>query len=90
MKATYFTAEWCAPCKSFKSVASAYLNMNDINFNYIDVDTDPAIAASQQPPVMTLPSVLFYDDGGKEIGRVGGASEKMLKNTIAYLTDKGF
>jgi len=90
MKATYFTASWCAPCKSFRPLASGYLNMEEIEHDYVDVDTDPALAAAQQPPVMTLPTIIFYDDGGSEVGRVAGATEKMLKSTIAFLTDKGY
>jgi thiol-disulfide isomerase/thioredoxin len=90
MKATYFTASWCAPCRTFKPIASAYLNEAEIDFDYCDVDVDPSMAAAQQPPIMTLPTIVFYGGAGGEIGRVMGASEKMLKNTIKFLTDQGF
>lgn len=91
MNATYFTASWCAPCRTFKPMASAYLNEAEIPFDYVDVDNDPALASAQEPPVMTLPTIIFYS-GGKEIkgGRVSGASEKSLKSVIRFLTDNGY
>jgi hypothetical protein len=92
MRATYFTAPWCAPCRTFKTTASAHLNEAEIPFDYVDVDVDPALAGAQEPPVMTLPTIIFYGDDGREIkgGRVSGASEKSLKGVIGFLTDKGF
>jgi thioredoxin 1 len=88
MRATYFTASWCAPCKTFRPIASSCLSGDGIDFQFVDVDVDPALAAGQH--VMSLPTIVFYDDDDKELSRVSGASEKMLRNTVRFLTDSGY
>lgn len=91
VRATYFTAPWCAPCKAFKPFVTAFMSEQEIQLDFVDVDVDPAMAGAQEPPVMTLPTVIFYGDDGKGLkgGRVNGASEKALRNVVSFLTAEG-
>jgi thioredoxin 1 len=86
LRAVYFTASWCAPCRTFKPVASAVLNYHDIPFDYVDVDTDPALAAANT--VMSIPTIVFYGDDGNEVDRLAGASEKLLNRMVDEVMHK--
>ena len=63
----YFNAAWCSPCKALKPI----LETLDKEIISIDIEERPDIA--NQYSVMSLPTVIFLENG-KEIKRIVGYS----------------
>lgn len=84
VKATYYSAPWCQPCKSFKPVAIPKIVEAGIDFNEVDVERDPDWAAADD--VMSLPTIVFYAEGDdglyRTFARVNGASNKQLDEAL--------
>lgn len=84
-----FWAPWCAPCKRFRpvfhDVASRYADR--LRFGSCNVDENPQIAALLQ--VMSIPTLVLFDEDGNEAGRVvgtpgAGPFEEMVRDVAAH------
>lgn len=65
-----FTAGWCGPCQSFAPVfESVAEKMGGINFKKVDVDSQGEIA--QENGVMSVPTIIFFENG-EEVDRRSG------------------
>ncbi len=80
MNADYYTADWCGPCKVFGPLLARVLSDEGIPFTKID-GTD-----KMPPDIMSIPTVIFYNDAGREVKTIVGAyPEPRLREVIAEL-----
>ena len=70
-KILYFTASWCAPCKTLSPIMDSL--QGQINFDKIDVDSNTDL--STQYGVRGVPSLVLVENGN-EVGRLVGAQSK--------------
>ena len=76
-KILYFTAAWCAPCKTLGPIIES-LN-GQINYQKIDVDQNSELSARYG--VRNVPSLVLVDSTGNELNRmVGVHSEEQILN----------
>ena len=70
-----FWAEWCGPCRTLAPVIEEIAKDYEgkVKVAKLDVDSNP-VAASKYS-VMSIPTVIYFDDG-KEVKRLVGAREK--------------
>ena len=61
-----FYAIWCGPCKMFSPIFENESNKNDFNFVKVNVDDHSEIA--REYGVMSIPTVILFEDG-KEVKR---------------------
>jgi thioredoxin 1 len=71
-KIIYFTASWCAPCKSLSPIMDSL--QGQINFDKIDVDSNTDL--STQYGVRGVPSLILLDETGEVKGRLTGVQTK--------------
>ncbi|MCS7085108.1 MAG: thioredoxin domain-containing protein [Bacteroidia bacterium] len=70
-----FYATWCGPCKMMKKTTFMDADVAQFankHFLAYMVDTDKNRDLSSQYRIRVLPTVVFFDAGGKEIGRFEG------------------
>lgn len=69
-----FQATWCGPCQVLKPIFNELkAEYPQINFEDIDVDSDPTQA--QQFGIRSVPTVVILNNGA-EVTRVTGAQNK--------------
>lgn len=84
MKAFYFTAKWCGPCRTFKPQAKEILSMAGIEVFEVDIDDNEDMVSANK--IMSVPTVIFASlqpEGWQETNRVVGASIPLLIKTLA-------
>lgn len=64
-----FYANWCGPCRM---IAPLLEELEDIDIIKVDVDKFPVIA--QKHGVISIPSLMIFDDG------------KMIKNKVGFMS----
>tara|TARA_B100001093_G_scaffold112726_1_gene105057 strand:- start:1955 stop:2200 length:246 start_codon:yes stop_codon:yes gene_type:complete len=70
--AKYFSASWCGPCKMFKPVVNELISEGH-SIEIVDVDDNQDLAMQYQ--VMSVPTIVFEEDG-KIVDAVLGATSK--------------
>lgn len=89
MRMVYYTASWCAPCRTFKPQALQEASNRGIRVDVIDVDQNQEAASFDN--VMSLPTVILLDVGdSNELDRVVGASLPTLRKTLDKLGRVGY
>ncbi len=66
-----FFAEWCGPCKMFSTV----LENANIDVTVIKVDTDKFDDLARKYGVMSIPTIILFEDG-KEVKKNIGFLDK--------------
>lgn len=68
MELKYFTASWCAPCKTFGPIVESVTKTFGLDIIKIDIEKNP-----EQVPedVKSVPTIIKYKDG-EEISRIIG------------------
>jgi thioredoxin 1 len=73
-----FWASWCAPCKTlqprFDSLARAHAGNPRLQFVRVNVDDSPGVASAFD--VMSIPTLVVFDQTGREIDREVGLPGK--------------
>ena len=64
----YFTADWCGPCKTARSILEELSDGIQIE----EMDAEVQRAAANFYGVFSLPTIIAIDGTGNEIGRVTG------------------
>lgn len=67
----YFSAGWCAPCRTFKPTMESL--QGEMSITFIDVDASPQTAQTWN--VRSVPTTLLIQNG-MEIGRLIGPKTK--------------
>lgn len=85
IKITYFTADWCKPCKVLKPIMAEVAKLGTVTVVVIDVDKEPGIAARYN--VQGLPTLVFEDAKGiiaRLTGNKFGANEIYNQIAVCY------
>jgi thioredoxin 1 len=82
MKIIDFYADWCQPCKAMEPIVEQLLTEHPrVKIEKINVDKQPDYA--QLHGVMSIPTFIFVDDRGEEVGReVGSVNKESLEQHI--------
>ncbi len=88
-----FSAIWCGPCKiyepTFDEVAAELpeliLGEQKLAIKYVAVDIDAALPIAQEYAVRSVPTTLFFKNGQKIDGKVGGMQKGALRSRIQEL-----
>lgn len=79
MELVYFTAPWCAPCRTLGPVME---KVTEVPVKKVDVDKDTPIATAYS--VYSVPTVIAVTSDGKELGRFSGSRDfEFVKRFIA-------
>ncbi len=80
-----FSATWCGPCQQIAPLIHKLAEEYEgkVNFQFIDVDENRAIA--EEYKIESIPTFIFLDKEGKEIERVVGADEESVKKALEQL-----
>ena len=75
-----FYATWCGPCKMLGPIFEEVANEEDINFVKVDIDKHEDICREYK--VMSVPTLILFENG-KEIKRsIGFIPKERLKEFI--------
>ena len=67
----HFTAPWCSPCTQVRRVVTQVCtDLGDVAHVEIDMDANPA--AARRLSVLSLPTTLIFDAGGRQRYRASG------------------
>lgn len=85
LRADYFTATWCGPCKAFKPVFFKVADEMGIEVRVFDADEDPEVFS--QHGIQSVPTVLVYDPDTNKDGIVvnGAFPESRLRERLASI-----
>lgn len=77
-----FWAEWCGPCRIFSPVIEKVSKAYDgkVNFGKLNVDENNKIA--QEYNIMSIPTVLIFEDGKVKSMSVGALPEDTFKKWL--------
>lgn len=76
-----FFATWCGPCKMLSPVMDEISNeLSDINFYKVDVDKNEDIA--REYGIMSIPTIIIFENGKVVNTLVGLRSKTELKEVI--------
>lgn len=92
LKLTYYTADWCMPCKAFRPTAEKEAEARGIPIEFLNADLNPDMVAHDQ--VMTIPTIVILGktsaEGYEPVGRVTGASPRQLVSELDRLEGLGY
>ncbi|MBO5414642.1 MAG: thioredoxin [Bacilli bacterium] len=75
-----FYADWCGPCKMLSPVLEEISNETDIKICKVNVDENQALAMEYK--VMSIPTLIVFKDGKKELVSVGLKSKEEILEMI--------
>lgn len=77
-----FWAEWCGPCKAIAPVLEEIAGEHDgLTIGKLNVDHNPQAAASND--VMSIPTLILFQDGVEKKRIVGAAPKHRLLSELA-------
>ena len=81
MKVSVYSASWCASCGTLKQSLNSVCT-EDLEIEILDVDT-LGMQALSKVGIKGIPSLILYDNQGKEIKRKSGAlTKKQLQDFL--------
>ena len=75
-----FYADWCGPCKMLSPVLEEISNETDIKICKVNVDENQALAIEYK--VMSIPTLIVFKKGKKELVSVGLKSKEEILEMI--------
>lgn len=76
-----FYASWCGPCKMLSPVIEQ-LSESDDTYNYYKIDIDNALEISKKYGIMSIPTLLIFEDGEVKNSSLGFLSMDQLKEFL--------
>ena len=70
--AKYFSASWCGPCRTFKPVVQELIDEGH-SIEIVDIDDNQELA--RQYEVMSIPTIVFENEG-QVVDSILGATSK--------------
>lgn len=75
-----FYADWCGPCKMLSPVLEEISNETDIKICKVNVDENQTLAIEYK--VMSIPTLIVFKEGKKELVSVGLKSKEEILEMI--------
>lgn len=76
-----FYASWCGPCKMLSPVIEQ-LSESDDTYNYYKIDIDNALEISKKYGIMSIPTLLIFENGEVKNSSLGFLSMDQLKEFL--------
>ncbi len=76
-----FYADWCGPCKMLSPVVEKISDEID-NYDFVKINVDNAENISRQYGVMSIPTLIIFDNGKETKKSVGFKSADELKEFL--------
>ncbi len=76
-----FYATWCGPCKMLSPVIEK-LSESDDTYNYYKMDVDNAVEVAKKYGIMSIPTLLVFEDGEVKNSSLGFLSMDELKEFL--------
>lgn len=74
MKIIFFEAEsWCSACKSMKPFFIKECEKLSVPYEIVDIEEGRGIELTMEYKIRNVPTLLFLDEDGDEIGRETGS-----------------
>ncbi len=87
----YFHAYWCGPCKKLKKESFVYPELVEYTSKKlmglsVDTETFQGIELSQKYQVKSLPTMIFFNTKGEQVGKIEGYMEgySLLKKVQSF------
>jgi len=77
-----FFAEWCGPCKMAAPVLDKLAGDYEEKAVIVKVDVDKNQELAQKYSVMSIPTVVLFDDGEEKDRKIGFAGEQGYKDML--------
>ena len=78
-----FWAEWCGPCKMIAPILEEIADEHGESITIAKVDVDQAGEIAQQYQVMSIPTLIVFNDGEVAKRMVGAAGKAKLLEDLA-------
>lgn len=80
-KIVYLTADWCSACKAMKPIFEKEVIKLNIDYEYVDIDSDYGVELCSKYNIKNIPTLLFFNDKEDLIGKeVGNLASNNIKN----------
>ena len=79
-----FWAEWCGPCKAFIPIIEKVAE-NTPNVKFVKINVDEAPEISQQFNIMSIPTLIFFQNGQPKETAVGSMRQAELEEKIKVI-----
>jgi thioredoxin 1 len=76
-----FSAEWCTPCKRMQTLLEK-MEKEFSNVTFLDVDVDKCNSLAKKYKIMTLPTLLFFDNKKEKDRLIGLVLTEPLRKKI--------
>ncbi len=80
-----FYAEWCGPCKQFAPIIDDLKDDMGDTVRVIKIDVDKNQSLSQKLKVMSIPTVMIYQNGERKYEGKGMHTKEDLKQKLQAL-----
>ena len=77
-----FYADWCGPCKMIAPIFEELSKEYAGKCNFFKVNVDEANAVAAEYGVMSIPTLIMFNNGAKIASQSGALPKEMLKSFI--------
>lgn len=74
-------ATWCGPCKMLAPIIEELASEID-DYKFYKLDIDSSLVLAQQYGIMSIPTLLIFENGKLKSKEVGFKSKEELKNIL--------
>ena len=78
-----FWAEWCGPCRMMNPILEEFAAAHDDSMKVVKVDIEKNPAAAQRFKVLSIPTMLVFQNGEVVKQMVGAMSKQRLEEALA-------
>ena len=81
-----FFADWCGPCKMLAPILEELSNdYKDMDIKIVKLNVDEAGNIAQKFDIMSIPTIIFFQNGKVKDTTIGLVSKEVLNNKIQDL-----
>jgi thioredoxin 1 len=78
-----FWAEWCGPCRTMNPILEEFANVHDGRMKVLKLDVDANPESAARFKVLSIPTLLVFQDGQVVKQLVGMMSRQRLEEALA-------